>query len=111
MVSAHSLFAYAVVRRTREIGVRLAVGATPGAVLGMVLREGVTLTAIGVALGIPIGIMASRGLRALLFGVSESDPMVAASVTVFFLLLTIVAVLIPARRAACLDPVAALRAE
>jgi predicted permease len=110
-VGIYSLFAYAVVRRTREIGVRVAVGATPGAVLRMVLRESVTLTAIGVALGIPIGIMASRGLRALLFGVSESDPLVAASVTVFFLVLTIAAVLIPARRAARLDPVAALRAE
>jgi predicted permease len=110
-VGIYSLFAYAVVRRTREIGVRLAVGASPGAVLRMVLRESVTLTAIGVALGIPAGIMASRWLRALLFGVSESDPMVAASVTVFFLVLTIAAVLIPARRAARLDPVAALRAE
>ena len=110
-VGIYSLFAYAVVRRTREIGVRVAVGATPGAVLRMVLRESVTLTAIGVALGIPTGIMASRGLRALLFGVSESDPLVAASVTVFFLVLTIAAVFIPARRAARLDPVAALRAE
>ena len=110
-VGIYSLFAYAVVRRTREIGVRVAVGATPGAVLRMVLRESVTLTAIGVALGIPTGIMASRGLRALLFGVSESDPLVAASVAVFFLVLTIAAVFIPARRAARLDPVAALRAE
>jgi predicted permease len=110
-IGIYSLFAYAVVRRTREIGVRIAVGATPGAVLRMVLRESVTLTAIGVALGIPTGIMASRGLRALLFGVSESDPLVAASVAVFFLVLTIAAVLIPARRAARLDPVAALRAE
>lgn len=110
-VSVYSLFAYAVVRRTREIGVRVAVGASPGAVLRMVVREGLTLTAIGVALGIPAGIMASRGLRALLFGVSETDPLVAASVAVFFLVLTIAAVLIPARRAARLDPVAALRAE
>ena len=110
-VGIYSLFAYAVVRRTREIGVRVAVGATPGAVLRMVLRESVTLTAIGVALGIPSGIMASRGLRALLFGVSESDPLVAASVALFFLVLTIAAVLIPAGRAARLDPVAALRAE
>jgi ABC-type antimicrobial peptide transport system permease subunit len=77
----------------------------------MVLRESVTLTAIGVALGLPIGIVASRGLRALLFVVSESDPLVAASVTVFFLVLTIAAVLISVRRAARLDPVAALRAE
>ena len=110
-VGVYSLFAYAVVRRTREIGVRVAIGASPGAVLRMVLREGVTLTAIGVALGIPTGIMASRWLRALLFGVSESDPRVAAAVMVFFFVLTIAAVLIPARRAARLDPVAALRAE
>ena len=64
LVGVYSLFAYAVVRRTREIGVRLAVGATPGAVVRMVLRESVTLTAIGVALGIPAGIIARRGLRA-----------------------------------------------
>lgn len=110
-VGVYSLFAYAVVRRTREIGVRLAVGASPGAVQRMVLRESVTLTAIGVALGIPTSIMASRGLRALLFGVSESDPVVALSTVVLFLALTIAAALIPARRAARLDPVAALRAE
>ena len=110
-VGIYSLFAYAVVRRTREIGVRLAVGAAPGAVLRMVVRESVTLTAIGVAIGIPTGIVASRGLRAVLFGVSESDPLVAASVALLFLMLTIAAVLLPARRAARLDPVAALRAE
>ena len=63
------------------------------------------------AFGIPAGIMAGRGLRALLFGVSESDPTVAASVALFLLVLTVAAVLIPARRAARLDPVAALRAE
>ncbi len=110
-VGVYSLFAYAVVRRTREIGVRLAVGATPGIVLWMVLRESVALAAIGVALGIPIGIMASRGLRAVLFGVSDSDPLVAASVAGCCLMLTIAAALIPARRAARLDLVTALRAE
>jgi len=109
-VAVYSLFAYAVVRRTREIGVRLAVGASPGAVLRMVMRESVTLTAIGLALGVPTGILASRGLRALLFGVSESDPIVALSTVVLFLALTIAAALVPARRAARLDPVAALRA-
>lgn len=109
-VGVYSLFAYAVVRRTREIGGRVAVGTTPGAVVRMVLRESVTLTAIGVALGIPLGITASRGLRALLFGVSESDPLVAALVAVLFLVLTIAAAFIPARRAARLDPVVALRA-
>lgn len=110
-VGVYSLFAYAVVRRRREIGVRLAVGASPGIVLRMVVRESVTLTAVGVALGIPIGMFASRGLRALLFGVSESDPLVSLSIAGFVLLLASAAAFIPGRRAARLDPVAALRAE
>ena len=110
-VGVYSLFAYAIARRRREIGVRLAVGASPGAVLRMVVRESVTLTAVGVALGIPIGMFASKGLRALLFGVSESDPLVSLSVVGFVLLLASVAAFIPGRRAARLDPVAALRAE
>lgn len=110
-VGVYSLFTFAVASRTREIGVRVAVGASPGVVLRMVLGESARLAAIGVALGIPVGIVASRGLRALLFGVTEADPLVALSIAALTLALAIAAAFVPGRRAARLDPVAALRAE
>ncbi|MFN2447153.1 MAG: ABC transporter permease [Vicinamibacterales bacterium] len=111
LVGVHGLLAYAVSRRTREIGVRVAVGAAPGAVVRMVLREGLVLTLAGVAIGLPAALVATRALRTLMFGVSESDPLTFAATTVFFLVLSLVAGIYPARRAAAVDPAIALRAE
>jgi predicted permease len=110
-IGVYSLLAYSVAHRTREIGVRVALGAIRSQVLLMVMREGLLLTCLGVMIGIPMALAGSRLLRALLFGVSGTDPVVLAACAGFFLLLGAVAGLAPARRAAGVDPVVALRNE
>jgi predicted permease len=110
-IGVFSLLAYAVSRRTREIGVRVAIGATPRAMRTMVMREGFLLTLSGVAIGLPIAFLAARALRTLMFGVSESDPLTFGVAAGFFLALGLVAGIVPARRAVAVDPIVALRAE
>jgi predicted permease len=110
-VGVFGVLAYAVSRRTREIGVRAAVGAAPASVMWMVMREGALLAAIGVAIGIPAAYYGSRLLSSLTFGVSPVDPLTFASAAVFLVVLGVGAGLVPARRAARIDPVIALRAE
>ncbi len=111
LIGVHGALAYSVSRRRREIGVRVAVGATPATVARGIVREGFVLTAIGVALGLPIAFIAARSLRTLMYGLSEVDFVTFAAVTIFFLALGTAAGLVPARRAAGVDPVTALRAE
>ena len=111
LIGVHGALAYSVARRTREIGVRLAIGAAPGAAARSVLREGILVCTIGVAIGLPLAAMAARSLRSLLFGISENDPATFAVAAAGFLLLGVVAGLAPARRAAAVDPVIALRSE
>jgi predicted permease len=111
LIGVHGVLAYSVSKRTREIGVRVAVGANPAAVARTVVREGLTLTAIGLAIGLPAAYLAARSIRSMLFGVSETDVLTFSMVTVFFLLLGLMAGVLPARRAASVDPVIALRAE
>lgn len=110
-IGVFGLLAYAVSRRTREIGVRVAVGADRGAVVRMVMREGLVLTLLGMAIGLPAAVFAGRVLKTLMFGVSEADPMTLAATTVFFVMLGLAAGIVPARRAAAVDPVVALRAD
>jgi ABC-type antimicrobial peptide transport system permease subunit len=76
-----------------------------------VLREGILVCAIGVAIGLPLATVAARSLRSLMFGISENDPATLAAAAVLFLVLGLAAGLAPARRAARIDPVIALRAE
>ena len=111
LIGVHGALAYSVSRRRREIGVRVAVGATPAMVARGIVREGFVLTAFGVALGLPIAFIAARSLRTLMYGISEVDLVTFAAVTMFFLALGAAAGLVPARRAAGVDPVTALRAE
>ena len=111
LIGIHGLLAYTVSRRTREIGVRVAVGATPASVVRMVLRDGVTVTLIGLALGVPLAYLSARALRTLLFGLAEADVPTLAGTTAFFLLLGLTAGVIPARRAARVDPLVALKTE
>lgn len=110
-VGVFGVLAYSVSRRTREIGVRAAIGADPRSVMSMVMREGVALTGLGVAIGLPAAYFSGSVLRSLTFGIAGADPVTFGSAAVFFLLLGMAAGLVPARRAARVDPVIALRAE
>ena len=110
-VGVYGVVAYTVARRTREIGVRMALGARAGDVLTMVLREGGTLTAAGVTLGIAGALAASRVLAGFLFGVTPTDLAVFVTVPALLGIVALGACVIPARRAARVDPVTALRSD
>jgi putative ABC transport system permease protein len=111
LIGVHGALAYAVSRRRREIGVRLAVGATPSMVARGIIREALLVTAAGVAIGLPIAVLSARTLRSLMYGITEGDVTTFAAVAAFFLVMGSVAGLLPARRAAGTDPVTTLRAE
>jgi len=100
-----------VTERTREIGVRAALGASPAAILALVLRQGMKLAGIGVVIGLAGALASSRALTTLLFRVSERDPVTYAGVTGALLAVAAIACWIPARRAAQVDPAITLRAE
>jgi len=107
-VGLYGVLAYSVSQRTREMGVRVALGASRGSVLGLVVREGVPLVVTGLLLGLGGAVGLSRILEAFLFGVGTRDPVVFAVVPVVLGLVALVAMLLPARRAARVDPVRAL---
>src|SRR6185503_19175230 len=111
VIGIHGVLAYSVSRRTREIGVRVAVGANPFMVARSIIREAATLTVIGLAIGVPAAFLASSTLRSLLYGISETDNVTFAAVAVFFLVVGMIAGVAPARRAASVDPVIALRGD
>ncbi len=110
-IGLYGVLAYAVSQRRREIGIRLALGQEPRAVVGMIVRQGLTLAAAGVGIGIVLAIGAGRLLSSLLFGVRSLDGMTYAAVIVALGLTAALASLLPARRAAGVDPAEALRAE
>jgi putative ABC transport system permease protein len=110
-IGIYGVTAYAVSRRTHEIGIRIALGADSGKVLRLVLRQGLILASIGVATGVIVAAAASRLIESLLFGVKGLDPVTFVSACVIFALVTSVASYIPARRAVAVDPMAALRNE
>lgn len=107
----YGILANSVAERTREIGVRAALGASRGSLLGLMMREGLTLVLAGLVGGLGASLVATRGLRSLLFGVSHVDPLTYGMVIAGLLIVAAVACLVPARRAALLDPVQALRSE
>jgi len=110
-VGVFGVMSSATAERTREIGVRLALGARPGEVLALVLREGTSLAAAGLVLGAVVSAVAVRWLRALLFGVQPLDPLAFALGGAVILVTAVLATLAPAYRAAHVDPVVALRGE
>jgi predicted permease len=105
------VMAYSVSRRTREIGVRVALGAETGDVRGMILRQGLRTVLAGVAIGAVGSLALTRTVRSLLFGVSASDPLTFAAVTLVLVGAALLACYFPARRATRVDPVVALRCE
>ncbi|HVN04709.1 MAG TPA: ABC transporter permease [Bryobacteraceae bacterium] len=107
----YGVIAYSVGRRTREIGVRMALGARPSSVYRLVLKEAGMLIAAGLAIGLACSVAAAGLLRSLLFGVTPSDPQIMAAVAVLLGFAALLASFIPARRAASVNPVDALRAE
>jgi putative ABC transport system permease protein len=111
VVGIHGILAWSVRQRSRELGVRLAIGATPRAVAVLVLRQGMRLTLAGLAVGLLASVALTRALSSLLFGVTSMDPLTWVVVSLLLAAVCAVACYIPARRAAAIDPVTALRQE
>jgi predicted permease len=110
-VGLYGVVSYVVSRRTREIGIRIAIGARPSAVSRSVVRRSLTLVAGGIVVGLAAAFIATRAMRGLLFGVEPTDPITLLGASVVLALVAGLASWIPARRAAKVDPVEALRAD
>jgi len=107
-IGIYGVLAYLVAQRKKEIGIRLALGSSNGAIFELVLREGLVLIGAGLALGGIGAIVLRKSLESQLFGVRASDPLVLASVTAVLAAVAIIAVVVPARRATKIDPIIAL---
>jgi putative ABC transport system permease protein len=110
-VGIHGVLSYAVTQRTRELGIRLALGAPRHRVLGQIVGQSLTLTLVGVGIGLLGALGLTRLLRGLLFGVAPTDPVVFAAAAVSLATVAVVASCLPARRASRVDPMVALRSE
>lgn len=110
-IGLFALMAHTVARRTREIGIRLAIGATPGVVSALIIRQGLTLVAIGIIVGLPAAIAAASLVRSLMYGVTTTDAFTIAASAAALLITALIGAAYPTLRAARVDPVTALRAE
>ena len=110
-IGLYGVRAYSVARRTREIGIRMAIGASASDALGMVLREGLALTAIGLGTGLALSLALGKVLAGLLYQVSGVDPFVFTAAPLLLAAVSLLACYFPARRAARVDPMVALRYE
>ena len=110
-VGIYGVMSYSVTQRSREIGIRLALGASRLDVTGLVLRQGLTMVTAGIGLGLAGALLMTRVLRTLLFGVTPTDPFVFAAIVVLLSATACLAIYLPARRAARLDPLVTLRSD
>jgi predicted permease len=110
-IGIYGVLAYSVAQRTSEIGLRMALGAQPRQVLGLVLRQGMLLALIGAAVGILVALPVARMAAGLLYGVSATDPLTYAGITLLLMGVALLACYLPARRATRIDPLVALRVD
>src|SRR3954465_11249185 len=110
-IGLYGVIAYSVARRTREIGIRMALGANPAAVVGLVMRQGFVLAAVGAGVGAVLALGAARALAGALYGVSALDPIAWGGTVAMLFVISALANAVPARRAALVDPSTALRSN
>jgi ABC-type antimicrobial peptide transport system permease subunit len=110
-LGVYGIVAYTVAQRTREIGIRIAVGATPNSVMRTMTFVGLRLVSVGVGIGLLLSLAGTRVMSSFLLGVSPTDPVVFAAITVALGVVVVVASAVPARRAAKVDPLVALRSN
>lgn len=110
-IGLYGLLSFGVASRTNEIGIRIALGARPGSVLSLILKESVLLVLIGIAVGVPVVLYVTRFTRTLLFEIAPTDPLSVVGASLVLLLVALVAGYLPARRATKIDPLKALRYE
>jgi putative ABC transport system permease protein len=110
-VGIYGVTAYGVSQRTHEIGLRMALGAREGDVMKMVVRQGLTLAGVGGAIGLIASYALTRLMKTMLFGVSATDPLIFTVIALSLVLIALFACWMPARRAAKVDPMIALRCE
>jgi ABC-type antimicrobial peptide transport system permease subunit len=110
-IGIHGVMTYWVTQRTREIGIRIALGAKPYDVVKMVIGQGMSLTLIGVAIGLAAALTLTRIMKSLLFSVSATDPATFALIALLLVGVALIASYLPARRATRVDPIAVLKSE